>query len=98
MAGSRASWLERKQNSELHADAAIDGERLRRRDRAGVRQRRDESDGAWIEERSVGGELVVEQVGHETEDLHLLAHLIRRVQVDVPIGGQLRVLVGIVAD
>ena len=41
---------------------------------------------------------LVEQVVHQPEHLHLLAELIGRMQVDEPIGRQLLVLVGIVAD
>src|SRR5215510_5942658 len=51
-----------------------------------------------IEESADGREFAIEQIVDEAVDLHLLGELIRTMQVRDPVVGELRVLVGVVAN
>jgi hypothetical protein len=51
-----------------------------------------------IEESAEGREFAIEQVVYEPVDLPLLGQLVRAVQVRDPVIGELRVLVGVVAN
>src|ERR1700757_5048122 len=51
-----------------------------------------------IEESAEGREFAIEQVVYEPVDLPLLGQLVRAVQVRDPVVGELRVLVGVVAN
>src|SRR5262249_47269232 len=76
-------------------------ERLSRRDHAVVEQHvryRERDRRLRIEESAEGREFAVEQVVYEPVDLPLLGELVRAVQVRDPVVGELRVLVGVVAN
>src|SRR5215831_12083093 len=86
---------------ELCAHPHIDRERLRRRDSTVVPQHvryRDRDRRLRIEEGPEGREFAIEQVVDEAVDLQLLGELIRAMQVRDPVVGELRVLVGVVAN
>src|SRR5262249_5638495 len=86
---------------QLRAQADIDRKRLRRRDHAGVVQHVrycDRDRRLRIEESAEGREFAIEQVVYDPVDLPLLSQLVRAVQVRDPVIGELRVLVGIVAN
>src|SRR5260370_3957430 len=90
-----------RKRSQLRTHPAIARERLRRRDRAVVEQRvryRDRDRRLRIEEGAESGELAIEQVVYEPVDLQLLRELVRAVQVRDPVVGELRVLVGVIAN
>jgi len=87
--------------SQLRTHPHVDRERLRRRDHAGVVQHVrycDRDRRLRIEESAEGREFAIEQVVYDPVDLPLLGQLVRAVQVRDPVVGELRVLVGIVAN
>src|SRR5262245_14542775 len=91
----------RGRHSQLRTHPQIDRERLRRRDHAGVVQHVrycDRDRRLRIEESAEGREFAVEQVVYDPVDLPLLSQLVRAVQVRDPVVGELRVLVGVVAN
>src|SRR5262249_35547619 len=91
----------RGKHSQLRPQPDIDRERLRRRDHAGVVQHvryRDRDRRVRIEEIAEGREFAIEQVVYDPVDLPLLGELVRAVQVRNPVVGELRVLVGVVAN
>jgi hypothetical protein len=86
---------------QLCAHSHIDRERLRRCDHAGVGQHvryRVGDRRLRIEESAEGREFAIEQVVYDAVDLPLLGELVRAMQVREPIVGELRVLVGVVAN
>src|SRR5262245_37414954 len=87
--------------SQLRTHPHIDRERLRRRDHAGVVQHVrycDRDSRVRIEESAEGCEFAIEQVVYDPIDLPLLGQLVRAMQVRDPVVGELRVLVGVVAN
>src|SRR5262245_6888697 len=91
----------RGKHSQLRAQADIDRKRLRRRNHAVVEQHvryRDRDRRLRIEESAEGREFAIEQVVYDPVDLPLLSQLVRAVQVRDPVVGELRVLVGVVAN
>src|SRR5215831_5985592 len=79
----------------------IDRERLRRRHRAGIGQHvryRDRDRRMRVEEGAEGREFAIEQVVYDPVDLPLLGRLVRAAQIRDPVIGELRVLVGVVAN
>src|SRR5262249_32181431 len=91
----------RAKHSELRTHPHIDRERLRRRDRAVVEQHvryRKGDRRLRIEEGPEGREFAIEQVVDEAVDLDILGELIRAMQIRDPVVGELRVLVGVVAN
>src|SRR3984893_8427686 len=86
---------------ESHLHAAIEGDRLQGRDRARINRegdrRRQLRISAGIEECTIGRVPVVEDIVDESEELHVLVHLVGGVEVRHPIERQLGVLVGVVA-
>src|SRR5262245_25228891 len=86
---------------QLRTHPHIDRERLRRCDHAVVEQHvryRDRDRRLRIEESAEGREFAIEQVVYDPVDLPLLGELVRAVQVRDPVVGELRVLVGVVAN
>jgi hypothetical protein len=86
---------------QLRAHPDIDRERLRRRDHAGVVQHvrdRDRDCRPSIEESADSREFAIEQIVDEAVDLDLLGELIGPVQIRDPVVGELRVLVGVIAN
>jgi hypothetical protein len=86
---------------QLCAHPHIDRERLRRRDHAVVEQHvryRERDRRLRIEESAESREFAIEQVIYEPVDLPLLGQLVRAVQVRAPVIGELRVLVGVIAN
>src|SRR5215472_14559077 len=90
-----------RKRSQLRAHPDINREWLRRRDHAGVAQHvryRERDRRLRIEESAEGREFAIEQVVYDPVDLQLLGELVRAVQVRDPVVGELRVLVGVVAN
>src|SRR5947207_2896494 len=86
---------------QLRTHAHVDRERLRGRDHAGVGQHVrycDRDRRLRIEESADGREFAIEQIVDEAIDLDLLGELIGAVQVRDPVVGELRVLVGVIAN
>src|SRR6516165_4932539 len=98
---ARSTRRNARKRSQLRTHPDINREWLRRRDRAVVEQHvryRVGDRRLRIEEGAESRELAIEQIVYEPVDLQLLRELIRAVQVRDPVIGELRVLVGVIAN
>src|SRR5262249_18297082 len=89
--GSLDPGIDRKRHSRQHAAWIGKGEDV-------VIAQRGVIEAAGIENRARGIIALVEQVLYQPEQLNILRHLIRGVQVDDPVGRNLRIDVGVVAQ